>query len=231
MTEPHSLVNRSVRSIYDVLSMASDPSFLQTHSMEASWIKAELEKPGRSQSALARFLGLDPASVNRIANGTRQIKAQEAEKIKAYLAATQGSGVLSHGTQPEPARMIPVIGTVEAGAWRESANDYMEQLDIPVVDHRLFDGEVFALRVAGPSMNLMYPDGSFVVVRPFQGGALPIGKRVEMTVKELTQLPNGALQLWPRSSDPRFQSAVPYEAEDSTVEIIGRVIATLGFEE
>jgi SOS-response transcriptional repressor LexA len=221
--------------------MASDPAFLQTHSMEASWIKAELEKPGRSQSALARFLGLDPASVNRIANGTRQIKAQEAEKIKAYLAATQRGGVLPHGTQPEAARMIPVIGTVEAGAWRESANDYMEQLDIPVVDHRLFDGEVFALRVAGPSMNLMYPDGSFVVVRPFQGGALPIGKRVvvrrvrdglhEMTVKELTQLPTGELELWPRSSDPRFQVAVPYEAEDSTVEIIGRVIATLGFEE
>lgn len=221
--------------------MALDPAFLQTHSMEASWIKAELDKPGRSQSALARFMGLDPSSVNRITKGERQIKAQEAEKIKAYLAATQRGGLLPHGNQPEAARMIPVIGTVEAGAWRESANDYMEQLDIPVVDHRVFDGEVFALRVAGPSMNLMYPDGSFVVVRPFQGGPLPIGKRVvvrrvrdglhEMTVKELTQLPTGELELWPRSTDPRFQAPVLYEAEDITVEIVGRVIATLGFEE
>ncbi len=51
-------------------------------------LKAELQKPGRSQSGLARYLGIDQAAVNRMVNGKRDIKARELEKIGQYLADT-----------------------------------------------------------------------------------------------------------------------------------------------
>ena len=45
--------------------------------IEPEWLKDELEKPGRSQSALARFMGLGSAAiVNRMCKGERRITAE-----------------------------------------------------------------------------------------------------------------------------------------------------------
>lgn len=85
-------------------------------------------------------------------------------------------------------------------------------------------------------MNLRYDEGTYVIVRPWQGGEWPVGKnvvvqrtdaagKIETTLKELVMGPDG-LELWPRSSDPRFQEPVPYRADDHTVEIIGRVVSS-----
>lgn len=51
-------------------------------------LKAELDKPGRSQAALAREMGLDAAAVNRIVNGKREVKAREVVSIADYLNRT-----------------------------------------------------------------------------------------------------------------------------------------------
>lgn len=51
-------------------------------------LKAELAKPGRSQSGLARYLGLDNSAVNRLVNGGRDLKVREVAKIEEYLART-----------------------------------------------------------------------------------------------------------------------------------------------
>lgn len=206
--------------------------------MDATWLKHELEKPGRSQSALARFLNLEHASiVNRMVNGQRQIKSSEADKIRAYLDATNREpATLSPPTRAAVDRTtLKVKGLVEAGSWREVAyaESYEEELPAP---KSIVDSGAYALRVVGPSMNEHYPDGSYVIVQPWAGGPLPIGKHVivererpdgliETTVKELTRRDDGALELWPRSSDPRHQAQVPFdEADGSTVRVIGRVI-------
>ncbi len=61
--------------------------------MDASLLKTELQKPGRSQAELARVLGFpDPSYVNKMATGRRAIKAHEAEIIRAYLAKTAAKG-------------------------------------------------------------------------------------------------------------------------------------------
>ena len=71
----------------------------------------ELKKSGRSQSALARAMGVDHAIVNRMVRGLRQIKAVELPLIESYLRAT---GEVSF--QPEAVDTVPVVGAVEAGA-------------------------------------------------------------------------------------------------------------------
>lgn len=54
-------------------------------------LKEELDRPGRSQSALARHMKMPASVVNRMANGTRDIKAREVPAIQAYLDATPPS--------------------------------------------------------------------------------------------------------------------------------------------
>jgi len=54
-------------------------------------LKQALTLPGRSQSALAEKLNLDPSAVNRIVNGRRNIKAQELRLIIEYLAETSAN--------------------------------------------------------------------------------------------------------------------------------------------
>ncbi len=205
--------------------------------MDAAWLKRELEKPGRSQSALARFLGVEhPSIVNRMVSGQRQIKSHEADKIRAYLDATNRDPATL--TPPSQALtsypMLKVRGSVEAGSWREVAyaESYDEELPAP---KSIVDSGAYALKVLGQSMNKHYPDGSYVVVQPWAGGPLPVGKHViiererpdglvETTIKEMVRSSDGAIELWPRSTDPRHQVMVPYdEAEGATVSIIGRV--------
>lgn len=192
-------------------------------------LKIELEKPGRSQSALGRAMGLKPEQVNRICAGTRQIKAAELPLIEHYLEAT-GSAPF----RTEAVATVRIVGAVEAGAWREPGLDVLGEF-IPVVA-TLGDADLFALRVAGASMNLKYDEGSYVIVRPWQGGPWPVGKnvvvqrtdaagKIETTLKELVMGERG-LELWPRSSDPRFQEAVAFSPTDDTIEIIGRVVSS-----
>lgn len=194
-----------------------------------AWLKVELTKNGRSQSALARSMGLDTATVNRMCAGTRQIKAAELPLIDKYLADTGGATI-----QPQSLTYVKVLGAVEAGAWREPGlEDGGEPLPVIVTDN---DAGLYALRVVGPSMNLRYEEGTCVIVRPWAGGPWPVGKRVvvqrtdssgkvETTLKELVAGDDG-LELWPRSSDQRFQDPIPFKNGDDVVQIIGQVVST-----
>lgn len=212
----------------------------QTSGMEPAWLKAELERPGRSQSALARFMGVVPEIVNRIVNGRRRIQAHEADQIRAYLTGTGTGAAIPHiSPKPSPTAALPVRGTVEAGSWREVTldTDFHEPETLPA-PRSLVDSGAFALRVSGPSMDRLYPAGSFVIVQPWHGGAMPVGRRVvvertrpdglvETTVKELVRSASGELELWPRSNHPAHQTPLALgEGEGITVTLVGLVISS-----
>lgn len=54
----------------------------------AASLKAELAKPGRSQSELARRLGVDSSAINRACAGERELSALELAQAEAYLEET-----------------------------------------------------------------------------------------------------------------------------------------------
>lgn len=137
---------------------------------------------------------------------------------------------LNVGSAPIALTRVPVIGAVEAGAWRE-ALEYLPDDDQPFVDvppdPRYPSSRRFALQVRGPSMNLVYPEGSHVIVIPAmdlgEGWTAQDGQRVivqrvndtgecEATVKEFKIDGDGAAWLWPRSSHPEFQQ--PWRVPD-----------------
>lgn len=54
--------------------------------MDSQWLKMQFElNPAKSKSDLARILGLEPPAVNKILNGSRQIKAQEYMQMRQYF--------------------------------------------------------------------------------------------------------------------------------------------------
>jgi hypothetical protein len=208
--------------------------------MDHVWLRQELEKPGRSQSALARYLGFEHASiVNRMVTDgpkRRQIKATEADKIHSYLTETNRDGAAtSHTISPlTEASLLKVRGAVESGSWKELAYAEMVIEELPA-PKSIIDTGAFAFKVVGPGFDQDYPDGSYVVVQPWHGGPLPFGKHVvverergglvERTIKEMVRRADNVIELWPRSSHPDLQAPLMYGDQDGTmVRLVGRVI-------
>jgi transcriptional regulator with XRE-family HTH domain len=50
-----------------------------------AWLRKALADTGKTQSELARHLGVEPSRVSKMLSGTRGIKAAEMEQIQAFL--------------------------------------------------------------------------------------------------------------------------------------------------
>lgn len=205
------------------------------------WLAERIQALSKTQTGLAKLLGVARGAVTGIVNGTRDIKAAEVQIIADYLewpagrvlAMISDPSALPLNLDPHQSGLtrIPVIGAVEAGAWRE-ALEYVPDEDQPYVevppDPRYPGARRFALQVRGPSMNLVYPEGSHVIVVPAmdlgEGWQAADGQRVivqrmkdagevEATVKEFKVGVDGSAWLWPRSDNPSFQQ--PWRVPDS----------------
>ncbi len=160
------------------------------------------------------------------------------ENIAAFSAMPRVAG---GGRLRNIERRIPVVGAVAAGAWRETfavqLSDIDEYLPIDVPGYER--AQLTALKVVGPSMNLVYPEGRYVVVAPPAEAGVRIGDYVvverhragfvEITLKEFVVDEKGRMALWPRSSDPDFQEPFylkPMDDLDQTAPmIVGVVVA------
>lgn len=149
-------------------------------------------------------------------------------------------------------RSIPVLGEVAAGVWEEAAAIDLANFDeqqlasqgvefIPVDVLGYERARLFSLRVRGPSMNLIYPDGRYVVIAPaaeagIRNGDIVVVRRnraglVETTLKELVVDEAGVVELWPRSTDERYQEPVRLNPRDQGQDrpvILGVVVADYG---
>lgn len=139
-----------------------------------------------------------------------------------------------------------IRGDVQAGVWKEAVeNDPADWELAPVAADARYRGiEQYGLRVRGPSMNVLYPEGSVVIcVSLIALGRDPRpGERViclrrseqgfEATVKEFRVDDHGKYWLWPRSTDPNFQTPWPlfitndFAAENEDLRLVGLVIAS-----
>lgn len=118
-----------------------------------------------------------------------------------------------------------VRGAVQAGIWREEIDWNGEDwysLTVPHNDDRFPDVERFGLEVRGDSMDLVYPEGTILLVvrfgdiarHPEPGEKVIVLRRslemegYEATLKEYQIDAQGRHILWPRSTNPEFQT--PY---------------------
>lgn len=199
-------------------------------------------KAGVSSSSIYNFIhgrseSLHSTTMRRLANAANV-------PVSAITGELATSPTLSF-----PA--IEVRGSVNAGTWREAAEwprDDWETMYVPVA--KPYKDSVFGLKVEGPSMNQVYPEGTILVcVSLYDYGAelasldrvivhrsAPDGS-VEATVKEMKVDANGRVWLWPRSDHPAHQQPIPLpknpsdgleilEADGTIVQVVAIVIGS-----
>jgi transcriptional regulator with XRE-family HTH domain len=211
------------------------------------WAIENLKKPGRSQSELARRLGVHPSAINKLVNGKRGLKTHEIPIAAEYFGESPPSSEIRPVLQGQ---LQPVIvnGTLAAGVFREfddfdqSAPERVWEAPDEVFPH----ARRMAWDVEGISMNELKPrpimpgdrlicvafedvadqvrvkDGLVVVVERTRDG----GHTREWSVKQV-ELYEDRIEFHPRSSDKSIKPIVVQrdaQADDGvSVEIIALV--------
>ena len=202
-------------------------------------IELALKITGWSPSRLAKEAGLAASTMSRFlyqpVKYTISLKtmAKIDETVRAFLERQPFSPQVIQqqleyfrdvpdALEPSNADIITLFvrGAVQAGHWTEAMEwpaDEWQKISLPRPDgHRSY----FGLRVKGPSMNLVYPEGTILVCVPFhdydhgleEGDHVIVQRwqagQVEATVKELRASPDGSIWLWPRSDHPEHQTPI-----------------------
>ena len=76
--------------------------------LKNQWLQIELDRVGKSQSALARHLGLDASRINETAHGKRQVKSAEIPLIAGFLGRSESEIVAMIAGKP-PSDAPPAI--------------------------------------------------------------------------------------------------------------------------
>lgn len=163
------------------------------------------------RTVIARTLVIAPSAVTALFSGGRQLKYEEAIKLRALLGQT-GGGV----------RELPLIGMAGAGNWLEALEDADRKIFVP-------ESAVgkFAVEVVGDSMNLLIPEGSSAIIDPdstslFDGKIYLLQNEYgEGTIKRYRTDP---ARFEPVSSNPAHMA---FELGKSDLRIIGRVTSSL----
>lgn len=182
-------------------------------------IKEARKAAGLSQTELGVRMGVPQSVVSDWETGKLQSWRDVAEKLaftlgkpKGYFAASPSYLVNTQG--------IEVVGEVQAGVFRAALEFPPEDRTmIPIVTVLGYEKvQQVGLKVVGPSMDLLYPDGSYVIVVSVYDTDVRNGDRVvvyrqqgelrEATIKEVRVEADGRIALWPRSTHPDFQEPI-----------------------
>lgn len=202
-----------------------------------------------SAKEAAEAMGIPVATYIQHENGIRGFPADRADRYgKFFRVAPEWLLYGRQKSENEFTTLGPrlfVKGEVAAGVWREAWEMEPDEWEVFTgrADVKAPIRERFGLRVAGDSMNEVYPPGSVIECVAYDGEELiPNGKRVvvqrvrsdntiETTVKELRRDSDGVEWFVPRSTNPAFQRPFrcdqPDDPEVVRVEIIGVVVASI----
>jgi transcriptional regulator with XRE-family HTH domain len=218
-------------------------------------IKELREQRGLSQAKLAELVGTSQPQIRRLELGERELTKSWAERLAPHLGVTAADLLFPRGPNGSEIRPIdrhmvevPVVGTVEAGAFRvvDTFDDVEPEMLYTISDPRFPSARIIAWSVAGDSMNRLAPrpilpgdrvvgfayediadqvplrDGMVVVVQRTSAG----GHMREWSVKQL-EIYEDRVEFHPRSSNPNHKPIiVPRDAfadEGTEVEIIAIV--------
>lgn len=216
------------------------------HEMAARLAEARKRAGYETVADAARSLGVKYPTYAGHENGSAGIRHPVAEryarkfKVSLEWLLTGRGDMIAQGVAPAEMEVsgLPVLGTIQAGHWLETTfldSDEDPEL-LPVArDARFPRARQYALYVVGDSMDLDYPDGSYVTCVDFAESGLAIvdgltvhverhragGQLVEITLKRVVAK-NGSFSLMPRSTNPIHQP-ISFTGNDSDIVIRGVV--------
>lgn len=208
-------------------------------SIDPETLKLELEKPGRSQTALANFLHFSsPAIVNRMCKGERKISADEADRIRLYLEGTAVGAPEAHVGNtadlptPDPAQdyvpveVLPTFAGMGGGGTGEGDKAVALLPRSLVVDElRARPSDLLVINVRGDSMEPLFQHGDQLVIdrrdtSPAQPGPFALWYDEGYVVKNVEVLrAKGKLRIF--STNPIYTSD---EEDPENVKIMGRPV-------
>lgn len=112
------------------------------------------ERPKETQAALARLVGITPDKMSKTLAGKRALRLEEANILRAYFGLDKPK---------EAPVMLPIVGLVSAGAWREGFENIMGHMPSP---DRSLSSDSFVVIVEGDSMDLVAQPGEGIIVDP-----------------------------------------------------------------
>lgn len=220
------------------------------------WVADGLKAPGKTQTGLAKHLGLSgPSLVSNIVRGQRQVKTNEIRLIAEYLGVPPPDVEIS----PSETGLVPalVAGIASASMFREVGDfDQSEPTMMFVPADADFPGaRILLFDVAGDSMDDLKPrpiiDGDRLQCLAYEDIAHTVPLRNGMVVVAQRTKDNGHLREWsvkqlevrddtvvfhPRSTNPRHKPIVvdrdAFHDGGTEVEIIAivrNIVTTLRF--
>lgn len=185
-------------------------------------LRAFIAERNLTVNGWAKAASIPESTLRAFLNGTTKAMTLRTYERLARAAGVEVDELLKRQPPKEiEFRQIDVIGAVQAGAWvvaLERDREAWYGVRVPL-DPRYAGFKQFGLEVAGDSMNEIFPHGTVVAcVSLIDLGRDPLpGEKVvclrrgpddqfEATIKELRVLPDGSWWLWPRSTNPDFQT-------------------------
>lgn len=200
----------------------------------AATIRSARKAAGMSQTELALRIGVTQSVVSDWENGKLQSYGEHSAAIHRALKIPLDE--LAPVPPFSPVTGIQVVGEIQAGVWRVATEFVPEDRTvIPVVGVPGYGGvKLVALKVKGSSMDLLYPDGSFVIVVSASDTDARHGDRVvvyrakgelqEASLKEVRVEDDGRVGLWPRSTSPEHQEPIYLDNDDQNGPEIAYVV-------
>lgn len=211
-----------------------------------TWFIENLKAAGKSQSGLARHMGVPASVVNKIVNGKRKLASGEITAAASYFGTAEPA-FQEVRSSVAPIVSALVVGKVEAGMFRE-VDDFVDQSELEEIivtqDERFPNARLLGFDVAGDSMNALQPrpilpgdrlicvsyediegstplrDGMIVVVQRSQGG----GHMREWSVKQL-EIYDDRMEFHPRSTSLRHKPIVVQRDLDADDGVEVRILA------
>ena len=190
-------------------------------------VKKLTEEQGMSMSELARRVGTAKSAISRYFNGTREFPLNKVEEFASALHTTPDFLLgMEYEPQPSQGLQIPVLGNVAAGIPISAVEDILDYEEVPQSWEN--QGEFFALRIKGDSMQPKMDDGDVVIVR--QQSDANTGDTVivlvngdDATCKKLQKTENGIMLV---STNPNYLPMffTNEEIQTKPVVILGKVV-------
>lgn len=189
-------------------------------------IKSAREDLKLTKRELAKRIGVHESSINKYEKGLVDIPLSKISELSRVLNVTEAYLMGWEDEQKLQGLKIPVLGTVAAGIPISAVEDILDYEEVPQSWEN--QGEFFALRIKGDSMQPKMDDGDVVIVR--QQSDANSGDTVivlvngdDATCKKLQKTDNGIMLV---STNPNYLPMFYSNEEIVTkpVVILGKVV-------
>lgn len=200
---------------------------MKTNREVVELVKKLTEEQNMSMSELSRRVGIAKSAISRYFNGTRELPLNKIGDFASVLHTTPDYLLgIEYEPQTPQGLKIPVLGTVAAGIPISAVEDILDYEEVPQSWEN--QGEFFALKIKGDSMEPKIDDGDVVIVRQQSDAnsgdtVIALVNGDDATCKKLQKTENGIMLV---STNPNYLPMFFTNEEIVTkpVVILGKVV-------